>query len=212
METQKGKMCLEMTEQEKHQLWNRIEQSTSSNDWSKIQKEKIISQLKTDPNFKKKVKDAWISQQRKEKESDPLEEIVLDQSGKIIANREWQCHAKNCCYKPCRGNALQLSIEVAIGDLEKLVNYGKYACLKHYRVPSRLKDVAFCQNYFKENKKLPEGAFLHLKAPEKKKLQQLEIAHKQHLLHHNYCKPNRNLPVHQVTNMLKGILLKSFKF
>jgi hypothetical protein len=51
MELQRKKLCSDMTEQEKQDLLVLIKESSTSKDWSKLQKEQILSQLKTDKEF-----------------------------------------------------------------------------------------------------------------------------------------------------------------
>ena len=151
----------EMTEEQKLDLLISIQESSSSKQWSDGLKEKILKQI-LDKDFKNVVKQAWANQQLKEIESDPLEEKVVDESGKCLANRAWKCQARNCRYQPFRGNCLQLAIEVTKEDHFKLTGKSttKFACLKHYRVQGQ--EINYCHNYFKLHKRLPEGAYLKL--------------------------------------------------
>ena len=145
---------------EKANLLLHIESSLSS-EWPKITKEKILSQYKKEKDFQKILTKAWVDQQLREAESDPLEEQVVDQSGEIVASRAWKCNAKNCSYQPSRGQRSQLAIQVTLEDSHKLTSDKKYVCLRHYRVNGQ--DNDYCHNFFKFNKKLPAGAFLNVK-------------------------------------------------
>ena len=106
---------------EKANLLLHIETSLSS-EWPKITKEKILSQYKKEKDFQKILTKAWVDQQLREAESDPLEEQVVDQSGEIVASRAWKCNAKNCSYQPSRGQRSQLAIQVTKEDSHKLTN------------------------------------------------------------------------------------------
>ena len=154
-----------ITQEEHDSLLISIEKSTSSKQWGKRQKLKILSTI-PDKIAKQKIQQAWVTQQLKEVESDPLEEQVIDESGKVLASRHWKCNARSCFYQHYRGNSTKLVIRVGTSDRSKLAyNPKQHACLKHYVVGNKDKD--FCHDYFKVHKQLPEGAFFNLSVQEK---------------------------------------------
>ena len=150
-----------LSEQDKNDLLQNIKQFSNSKEWPQNLKNKIIRELE-DKQFKQILKDAWVKQQLKEQELDPLEDKVISESGTCLANRNWKCNAKTCNYQPYRGNAQQLAIKVSTIDCSKLAGKKLYACLMHYIVTG--KQRKYCHNYFKLHKELPEGAFLNLNA------------------------------------------------
>jgi hypothetical protein len=149
----------DMTEQQTLDLLLSIQESSSSKQWSDGLKDKILKKI-PDKDLKNYVKQAWVDQQLQEVQSDPLEQEVVDENGKCLANRAWKCQARNCRYQPFRGNCLQLAIKAAEADHEKLAGKytEKFVCLKHYRVEGQ--DNDYCHTYFKIYKKLPVGAYL----------------------------------------------------
>ena len=130
-------------------------------DWVLSQKKTILSNLQTDPEFKAKVIDAWVSQQLLKIQEDPLENEVFD-NGVLVASRHWECDFKDCSFTRFRGNATVLAIKVESEDTTKLCKKKKNACLKHYQLHEKSKND-YCHNFFKKNKHLPVGAFLNLK-------------------------------------------------
>ena len=161
MEKYKSASSLKLTVDEKLDLLIHIQDSTSKQ-WTKSLKEKIISQNNGDKDFIKSIKKGWTTQQEEEMKEDPLEEKMLDRNGVCIANRNWKCNAKNCRYQPNRGNCQQLAIKVAEEEKPKLSGDQKYACLQHYRINFEKND--HCYKFFKLNHKLPAGATLNFKA------------------------------------------------
>ena len=146
-------------------LLSSIENSKSSKQWTQIEKLKILSSTK-DKISKQKLQQAWVMLQLKEVEADPLEEQVVDESGKVLASRHWKCNARFCNNQHYRGNSTKLVIRVGTSDRSKLAyNPKQHACLKHFVVGNKDKD--YCHNYFKVHKQLPEGAFLNLSVQEK---------------------------------------------
>ena len=152
----------EMTDEQKLDLLLSIQETSSSKQWSRYDKEKILKQI-TDKDFKRELKQAWVNQQLKEVQSDPLEEKVVDESGQCLASRAWKCKVKHCKYQPHSGHCAQLAVAVAAEDHSKLSGKStkKFACLMHYRVEGQ--ESNYCHNYFKLYKKLPVGAYLKLK-------------------------------------------------
>ena len=133
-----------MTQEEVNSLLISIKESTSSKQWGKRQKLKILSTI-PDKIAKQKIQQAWVTQQLKEVESDPLEEQVIDESGKVLASRHWKCNARSCIYQHYRGNSTKLVIRVGTSDRSKLAyNPKQHACLKHYVVGNKDKD--FCHS------------------------------------------------------------------
>lgn len=152
-----------MSEQELHNLLIEIQESSSSKQWNFNAKKITLSKFKENKDFQNKLNKAWTDKQLREREHDPLEEKVVDQTGQILASRDWRCDAKDCSYKFYRGQCYQLAIEVSPDDCDKLIKKKKYACLKHYIVQGQ--NTEYCHNYFKANKKLPPGAKLNIKPP-----------------------------------------------
>ena len=141
-------------------LLSSIENSKSSKQWTQREKLKILSSTK-DKISKQKLQQAWVMLQLKEVEADPLEEQVVDESGKVLASRHWKCNARSCLNQHYRGNSTKLAIRVETKDRSKLAYRTKqHACLKHFAVKNKCKD--YCHNYFKLHKQLPDGAFLKL--------------------------------------------------
>jgi hypothetical protein len=94
-----------MSEQEKIDLLLSIMESKTSKNWTPSTKQKIFKQFKTDKNFIKRLKKAFVTLQINEVILDPLEDKVFDENGELLASRDWNCNAKNCFYKFARGNA-----------------------------------------------------------------------------------------------------------
>ena len=150
----------EYTKQQKEDLWTKV-QTSKPEDWGLHQKKTILSNLQTDPEFKKNVIDAWVFQQFLKIQEDPLENEVFD-NGVLVASRHWECDYKDCYFKRFRGNATVLAIKVKKEDTNKLSNKKENACLKHYQLNDKT-NYDHCHNFFKKNKHLPVGAFLNLK-------------------------------------------------
>ena len=95
-----------------------------------------MTQHKGNKEFQKKIKEAFLIQELKDKQSDSLESQVYDQHGECIASssKEWRCNAKNCSFQNHRGHSLQLTSKVADEDKVKLAHKQKFACLRHYPV------------------------------------------------------------------------------
>ena len=148
-----------MNEQEKIKLLLQIETSNSKQ-WKTQTKQEILRKSQTDKDFLFKVRQAFVSQQLKDVENDPLEDKVFDHNGKLVANRDWKCKGHNCSYRFHRANAPKLKIEVRSEDSKNLMGTN-FVCLKHYYVHGQEKN--YCHSYFKLHKKLPEGAFLKIK-------------------------------------------------
>ena len=153
-----------MTQEEVNSLLISIKESTSSKQWRNNKKIQILSTI-PDKVAKNKVKDAWVTQQLKELQSDPLEEQVNDESGKVVASRHWKCNARSCKYQHYKGNCTCLAIKVEAKECVKLTGKKEHACLKHFSVKNE--DKNYCHNYFKVHNKLPEEAFLDLKSQTK---------------------------------------------
>ena len=160
MELQQGPNSSKMTMQEIDELLQVIEESNNSNQWSDRLKQQLMSRVK-DNLSKTKMKEAWVKQQVKELEVDPLEIEVVDKNGQVVASRHWKCNARNCNFQYYRGNCSRLAIKVQANELDKLIGKGQHACLKHFCVQN--KNIDFCHSYFKLHQKLPEGAFLKLR-------------------------------------------------
>ena len=146
-------------------LLKAIKNSKSSQQWPQKEKLKILKSVK-DKNCKQQLQQAWVTQQLREVEGDPLEEQVVDESGTVLASRHWKCNARSCNNQHFKGNCTKLVIRVDTSDRCKLVyNTKDSACLKHYVVVNKDKD--YCHNYFKVHKQLPERAFLNLAVQDK---------------------------------------------
>ena len=92
-----------------------------------------------------------------------MEHQVFDESNQIcLASSKWKCDFKDCSFQNYHGNARRLAIKVDKSDVHKLIFRKLHACLMHYCVPES-SEKNFCHDFFKLNKKLPNGAYLFSK-------------------------------------------------